>query len=150
LARNLFHRQPRQIALDHDAVLAVTNTISFDARRSPARADRCYPADKPRRNPQRARGASPVPALRAAHCASQNWSLPPFPSANCWVLGRYGRGFNYEAHPCTISDYDEPEGLDFLNMWGRGGAFNGFLHAVMISNDTTDTGSSVYLKHFNQ
>jgi hypothetical protein len=55
-------------------------------------------------------------------------------------------GFNFANKPCSITALEEVEGIDFVNMWNRGGAFNGFLHALMISN----VNNSVYLKHFNQ
>jgi len=55
-------------------------------------------------------------------------------------------GFNFANKPCSITSLEEVEGIDYVNMWDRGGAFNGFLHAMLISN----VNNSVYLKHFNQ
>jgi hypothetical protein len=52
--------------------------------------------------------------------------------------------FNLENHPCDWFSLDEVEGIDFLNMNGSGGAFQGSLHAMLFSNYDP----SIYLKHY--
>jgi hypothetical protein len=54
--------------------------------------------------------------------------------------------FNYEFHP-GFSTYEEPEGITFWDLDGRGApGISGELHVLMLDNDSN--GDDVYIKHY--
>lgn len=53
--------------------------------------------------------------------------------------------FDYENH-CGALEYEEPEGLDYVNMDVRPGPYWGHLHVLLLSNAIND---DVYLKHYS-
>jgi hypothetical protein len=60
----------------------------------------------------------------------------------------YGPSFNFENH-CGGLEGEEIEGLDYVDMNGRGGPFGGVLHAMLLDNDVT-TDDDIFIKHYNK
>jgi len=56
----------------------------------------------------------------------------------------YGK-FNFESH-CSTGE--EPQGMDYLDMTGRGMPFSGQLHVMLLDNDEIDQ-DNLYLKHYS-
>lgn len=75
--------------------------------------------------------------------------LRAFDLSTCRAIGNatqeYGL-FRYE-QSCGWSAYEEPEGLDYFDLAGRGTpGMSGKLHVLLLDNDSHD---DVYLKHYN-
>jgi hypothetical protein len=65
------------------------------------------------------------------------------------LIAKAGNGygyFQYENH-CGFYDYEEPEGLDWVDMNAWGGSYDGQLHAILLQNGSED---DVYLKHYDR
>jgi hypothetical protein len=58
----------------------------------------------------------------------------------------YGR-FNYENH-CGGADGEEPEGIDYLDMTGKGAPYTGQLHVMLLDNDALSK-DNLYIKHYS-
>jgi hypothetical protein len=56
----------------------------------------------------------------------------------------YGK-LNFENH-CGTGE--EPQGMDYLDMTGRGMPFRGQLHVMLLDNDAVDS-DNLYLKHYS-
>jgi hypothetical protein len=90
--------------------------------------------------------------------------LRVFDAATGILIAKAGNGygyFDYENH-CGFSDYEEPEGLDYVDMSVRPGPYYGQLHVLLTQTPASNAGAcivtlggvicpnNVYLKHFGQ